>query len=351
MNTSCPVSTYNEWDPLEEIIVGTLEGAVCQPWEPAIQAVYPAENALWLRDLHKANAGRHYDSSRVTLAQSELDEFIHILEAEGITVRRPTPIDWSCNYSTPFWSSTGNAQTCPRDVLLIVGSEIIEVPMSWRSRYYENLAYRDLILEYFRRGAQWAAAPKPRMLGDMWHDDHQQAPYQYVISEKEPAFDAADVARCGEDLFVQRSHATNRLGFEWLSRHFAPHYRCHLLEVHDELAIHIDATFVPLAPGKLLVNPDRPVVNLPEFIKKSGWEILTPPRSTLPSNWPNYRYYYWLSLNVLSLDGKRIIVEKHEEPLIKALRGWGLNLSPARFDIATSSLAGWYMFVVASRIT
>ena len=28
---ACPVSSWNEWDPLEEIIVGRLDGAVIPP--------------------------------------------------------------------------------------------------------------------------------------------------------------------------------------------------------------------------------------------------------------------------------------------------------------------------------
>lgn len=344
-----PVNTHNEWDTLEEVIVGSLDGAVCQPWEAALEAVYPAENVSWLKKQHETNVGQPYDKSKVALAQSELDEFIHILTSEGVHVRRPEPIDWSQAYSTPFWSSTGNGQTCPRDVLLAIGNEIVEAPMSWRSRYFENIAYKSLLLEYFKNGARWTAAPKPRMLEGLWCNDHKQEPYRYIISESEPAFDAADVTRCGRDLFVQRSHATNRLGFEWLCRHFAPDYRCHLLEVQDELAIHIDATFCPLAVGKIMINPDRPVVNLPEFIKKAGWELFTPPKSTLPRSWPNYRYYYWLSLNVLVLDGQRVIVEKHEELLIKALKEWGFEPIPCPFRHCYEFGGGFHCFTVDIR--
>lgn len=29
--STCPVRSFNEWDPLEEVIVGSLEGAVMPP--------------------------------------------------------------------------------------------------------------------------------------------------------------------------------------------------------------------------------------------------------------------------------------------------------------------------------
>lgn len=51
----------------------------------------------------------------------------------------------------------------PRDILLVVGEEIIEAPMCWRSRFFEYRAYRDLIKEYFHAGATWTTAPKPLM--------------------------------------------------------------------------------------------------------------------------------------------------------------------------------------------
>ena len=40
----------------------------------------------------------------------------------------------------------------PRDFLLVVGNELIESPMAWRSRYMEHRAYRPLIKEYFLKG-------------------------------------------------------------------------------------------------------------------------------------------------------------------------------------------------------
>lgn len=56
----------------------------------------------------------------------------------------------------------------PRDILLVVGNEIIEAPMAWRARFFEYRAYRPLIKEYFRKGAKWTTAPKPTMADDLY---------------------------------------------------------------------------------------------------------------------------------------------------------------------------------------
>lgn len=64
----------------------------------------------------------------------------------------------------------------PRDILTVIGDEIIEAPMAWRSRFFEYRAYRSLCKEYFRAGARWTTAPKPQMSDEL---------YDYV--SKEPA--------------------------------------------------------------------------------------------------------------------------------------------------------------------
>ena len=50
--------------------------------------------------------------------------------------------DFSVTYKTPHWQSKGFCSACPRDGLLVVGDEIIETPMAWRSRYFEVNAFK-----------------------------------------------------------------------------------------------------------------------------------------------------------------------------------------------------------------
>jgi len=68
-----------------------------------------------------------------------------------VTVRSPTPYDFSKSYSTPdFQIKSGCYAMTPEDVLLVIGDQIIEAPMGWQSRYLENHAYKDLCKEYFK---------------------------------------------------------------------------------------------------------------------------------------------------------------------------------------------------------
>lgn len=66
-------------------------------------------------------------------------------------VRRPEVVDFSSGYKTPdFEAICGLYAAMPRDILMVIGDEIIEAPMAWRSRFFEYRAYRPLLKEYFK---------------------------------------------------------------------------------------------------------------------------------------------------------------------------------------------------------
>lgn len=322
------VNSHNEWDPLEEVVVGIIEGAAVPPWHIALQATMP--RSQW--PFFQQSGGHPFPAEHVEAARRDLEELVHILEAEGVTVRRPDPVDFSRPYSTPDWESTGLYAAMPRDLLIVIGDEIIEAPMSWRSRHFEVHAFRRLLKDYFRQGGRWTSAPRPELrdeLFDLDREDPEDADrFEPVVTEFEPVFDAADFVRCGHDLFVQRSHTTNAFGIEWMRRHLGPAYRIHEIEIRDTHPMHIDATFMPLAPGKLLVNRER-IGRIPEVFRT--WDVLDAPEPCLPANHPMYMCSAWVSMNVLMLDEERVLVERGEERTIRALRDWGFQPIPCPF--------------------
>ena len=250
------IRSFNEWDPLEEVIVGSLEGAVMPPSHITVTRTIPPLAA----QLYRLFGGHRYPRIMVDAARRELEGFVKLLQAEGITVKRPDTMDFTVRARTPFWNSKGYCVACPRDGFLIVGDEIIETPMAWRSRYFEGHAFRKLFKDYFARGARWTAAPRPELRDELfdykWMRPHKDEAVRYMITEFEPVFDAADFVRCGRDLFGIRSNVTNAAGFEWLRRHLARDgYRVHELQHQCRTAMHIDSTFVPLCPGKFWSTP------------------------------------------------------------------------------------------------
>lgn len=325
-----PVSSYNEWDPLEEVIVGTVEGAVVPPWDRITQATMP-DHAAWFFQQH---GGKPFPAEMIEKASVELDNLVKVFEGLGITVRRPEKIDFSVEYQTPWWKSRGLYAAMPRDVLLVVGDAIIESPMAWRTRYFESFAYHKLLKEYFDKGAKWLVAPRSSM-DDRFYDANYdpEKPYidgvkQFPITNEEVAFDAADFVRFGTDILVQKSHVTNDTGIEWVRRHIGPEYRVHEVEFGDTHPMHIDTTIIPLAPGKILINPTW-VEKLPPMF--DTWDVLVAPGPAKTFDSALYFSSDWLSLNMLSIDEKRIIVEEQEQPLIDFLTKHGFEPIPVPF--------------------
>jgi len=327
---ACVVNSWNEWDPLEEVVVGRLEGAAAPPSHVTMVGNLPRKAAR----LYPLLAGRRYPRLLVKPAQRELDGFVRLLESEGITVRRPDIIDFSVRYGSPNWSSNGFCTASPRDGILVIGDQLIETPMAWRSRYFETHAYRRLLKEYWSQGARWISAPKPQLL-DCLYDERfmppaKGEPVRYIINEFEPVFDAADFVRCGRDLFVTRSNATNTSGIAWLRRHLGSEFTIHEITSHCPQPLHIDTTFVPLAPGKALINPEYvDPRELPAILK--SWDILVAPEPDPIRGLRNLHLSMvskWISLNVLMLDPERVVVEASQVSMIKLLKDHGFKPIP-----------------------
>ena len=329
-----PVSSHTEWDPLEEIVVGRVQGTACPPWHVTLKGAAPRDS--WeLLEGFSGTPAEVISPELVEDGQSDLDGFLHVLEAEGIRVRRPDPVAQTAPYATPQWSSEAGYNVAnPRDIFLVIGDHIIEAAPSWRSRYFEQHAYRSLLKEYFQAGARWTAAPKPELPDALFDETYEPpppgAPARYVTNEFEPVFDAADFTRLGRDLVCIRSNTTNAFGIEWVRRLLGDEYTVHVLDVKTRQPMHIDTTIIPLAPGKVMINPEWvDAKNLPPVFKH--WEVREAPQ---PVATPGRIYdmsSLWLSINTLMLDEERVIVEKAQEPLIRMLRDWGFKPIPVQF--------------------
>ena len=200
------VNSWNEWDPLKHVIVGRADGTMIQAPEPAVLRDWP-------KDGFPAGTYGPLPKEMEVKANEELDNFARVLEKRGIRVDRPTPIDFSQTVQTPDWVQKSMFGCMPpRDLLLTVGNEILEATMSYRSRWFEYIVYRPLLERYFQEDPnfKWEAAPKPRLTDktyklDFWEkfeplsEKDQIRKFtmkrDWVLTEQEPCFDAADIGR------------------------------------------------------------------------------------------------------------------------------------------------------------
>lgn len=335
--TKTIVNSWNEWDPLRHVIVGRADDGHIPPAEPALDAKVPEDS-----DMRGQWGKRPQDS--IDRANELLDTFAGQLQARGICVDRPTCIDHSVPATTPdFHTESQFGCMPPRDVLLTVGSEILEATMSYRCRWFEYLNYRPLLQRYFDEDPKFRheSAPKPRLTDADYHPDYlnekigdtQRLKWaeekHFVTTEEEPLFDAADVLRFGKDLVVQHGFTTNLKGIEWLRRHF-PDHRVHTVNFPgDPYPIHIDATFTPLRPGLILNNPQRRLpADQRAMYEANGWEIVDAAQPAHNAPPPLCYSSTWLSMNVLVLDPKTVCVEASEVYQMEQMDKLGLEVVP-----------------------
>lgn len=348
MQAGTTVNSWNEWDPLTHVIVGYARGTMVQAPEPAVTRDWP-------EDGFPRGAFGPLPDEMAQAADEQLDGFARMLAGRGVRVDRPEPFDFSQAVSTPDWRQ-GSMFGCmaPRDVLITIGNEILEVPMCYRSRWYEYLCYRPLIERYFGQdpAMRWEAAPKPRLSAASYKEGFWDAfggltqearmarvrERDLLLTEREPLFDAADMVRFGKDIFIQPSLVTNMTGIRWLRRHF-PDHRIHEVTFdNDDYPQHIDATWVPLRPGLVLHCGDRAAEpDLLEYCRINDWEVIqAAPPSRTRETVPRFSFCsQWLAMNVLSLDAGTVCVEASETALMAQLDRRGLNVIPVPFwDVA-----------------
>jgi glycine amidinotransferase len=322
------IGTYTEWDPLEEVLLGDPLGAMKPGDMSVFNAVIPPIHGHVIDRLFP-NGATHYPEELIDAARTEVRELRATLEGEGVRVHVAEPIDSSRPLQTPDWSVPH--QFCasnPRDSLLLVGDLLIEAPMADRSRYFETFAYRKVLQQLARRGARWIAAPRPVLADNSFVSDLRRGgdghPTEWLTTERDILFDAADFMKFGDVLIASRSHVTNDAGISWVKQMLEPDVEVHVVETKNPYAMHLDDTIVPLDQGRLLYSPDYfDPAALPDFFK--SWEVFAAPPVVISEKNRLGKLSGWLNINMLSLDEKRIIVERNQEHTIKFLKQLGLQ--------------------------
>lgn len=327
------VRAYNEWDPLEEVIVGRVEGA----------RVPVADKGLWAVEYRTLGSVDEIPSGpfprRVIEETAEdLEKLVQAFAHLGVRVRRPDSIPHERKFKTPDWESDGLATYCPRDALLPIGDTIIEVPMVLRARQYESLAYRTILMDYFESGAAWISAPKPRLLDATYRKNPRYA--RFAINESEPLFDAANVLRIGRDLLYQVSDSGNRLGARWLQRVLGSAYRVHACDnVYDHM--HIDSTLALVRPGLLVANAERVSrENLPALFRK--WDVIYFEDVVDMGYVGHPLASVWIAMNLVMVNPNLAIVDRRQPSLIRELERRGVDVLPLELRHARTLGGGFH---------
>lgn len=316
------INSNTEWGTLKEVILGRAEFAQI----PTVKRhdIHSVDYANYDSTLGLPH-GR-YPGKIVEETVEDLEIFQKQLENIGIKVHRPEFQDFAKLHGTGHWSSDGYYAYCPRDSTLVIGDTLIETPMPLRARYFENFMYRKIFKEYFNNGSRWISAPKGELLDDLYDRTDLSKP---TLTEYEPAFDAANVIKCGKDIFYLVSNSGNRMGAKWLQSTLGDKYTVHVMD-NIYAYVHVDTTILPLAAGTVLLNPARVnETNLPKYFK--SWKKIwadEPIATPYVENWAPASP--WLGMNVLSLSSTLVAVESRQSALIKQLEQNGFDVMPVQ---------------------
>jgi glycine amidinotransferase len=323
------VESWNEWDTLREVWVGTLEHKNLTPASEAPVARKLKSYARYQWPLQNPLD----DEACLAEAKQQLENYVKVIEGEGIVVKRPKPFPTDEELKTPLWSiDRMSGFTCPRDVFFVAGKQVIEAPMSARARYFENLGWRDLLMSYYNSDPRmrWSCAPKPMLLETSYGSNGEPG----RLTNDEIFFDAADARRFGKDIFFQAHYGTaNHLGREWVRRELqAGGLRVQDCEFESFHYSHLDARLTPVDEGLAFYSSmDPPTKEIQALFKENEWNLVNADvregcRCTSDQCAPG------IHLNVLTIAPRVMIVEESEKKLIKLFQEEGCDVIAIPFS-------------------
>jgi len=280
------INSWNEWDPLEEIVVGSATNANWPSTDPVFAT--ESERTAWKDTPVPSGPVPHWI---VDEANRELDILAETIVRYGATVRRPAPLD--------FPAIGGMYNYCPRDRFLIAGDTVVDCNMMYPCRNQESVAYTRIF-----EGAKMITMPRDQGM----------------------ILDAANVCRLGNTWLFLESNSGNRAAYEWLCEQF-PNINIELCNFYS--GVHIDSTIVPLRNGLVLLNGTR--VNEENCPKAfSQWmKFYLMDQSIVAQDFYQYPYASkWIAMNMLALDPETVILDGAQEQLITALNANGISTIP-----------------------
>ena len=279
------ISSYNEWDPIRSIVVGSAKYANWPSHDPVFSQ--EASKTTWQET--PVPAGLVPDWI-VAEAEEDLLILARTLHELGIHVERPAPRN--------FPITGGMYNYCPRDRVLVYGSTMVDCAMMYpcRDQELECLDYVTVACHDIRR--------MPRDQGMV--------------------FDAANVCRLGDTWLFLESASGNRAAYDWLCAQF-PEVKIELCNFYS--GVHIDSTIVPLREGLVLLNASRVTKDtVPKCLE--SWEKIWV-TDVVAQDFYQYPYASkWIAMNMLVTDPHTVIVDRHQADLIQVLEQHKFSVIP-----------------------
>jgi N-dimethylarginine dimethylaminohydrolase len=299
------INSINEWDPLEEVVVGIADHANWPSSDPVFAE--EATKTLWTETPVPSGPVPQWI---VDEANEDLNQLANTLVQFGATVRRPEPVN--------FVERQGMYNYCPRDRLLIAGDTVVDVNMMYPCRNQEIDALSKII-------GDASVISMPRDQGMI--------------------LDAANICRLNDTWLFLESYSGNRAAYDWLCKQF-PNINIELCNFYA--GVHIDSTIVPLREGLVLLNGHRVNEgNCPRAF--NGWDKIY---ATDVVAQGFYQYPYaskWIALNMLVLDPHTVVVDRHQTQLIETLEQHKFTVIPLELRHSRTLGGGFHCVTLDTR--
>lgn len=279
------ISSYNEWDSLKSVVVGSARYANWPTDDPVF--AQESEKTLWKET--PVPSGPVPDWI-VQEADEDLNELARTLHNLGIQVIRPAPR----NYPV----TGGMYNYCPRDRLLVYGNTIVDPAMMYPCRDQEILT-----------------------LDEVLHKSHD---VRVMPRDQGMILDAANICRLNDTWLFLESASGNKLAYNWLCEQF-PDVNIELCNFYA--GVHIDSTIVPLREGLVMLNGSRVSYETCPDVFRTWSKIYV--NDVVAQDFYQYPYASkWIAMNMLVVDPHTVIVDKNQPELIKTLENWHFTVIP-----------------------
>ena len=290
------IRSFNEWDTLREVVVGSAVGANWPDQDPIFAG--ESQRTTWH---HTPVPKGPVPQWIIDETNEDLQSLVDILDDCDVIVHRPRDND--------FVMTRGMYNYCPRDRLLVAGETIIDTAMMYPCRDQE-IHYLDFVT------AQATVKSMPR---------------QGMI------LDAANVCRLNDVYLCLISVSGNQAAIDWLGDAL-PDVQIETCNFYS--GVHIDSTVVPLREGLVMLRADKITEqNCPKIFQ--SWEKIWV-KDVAPQDFYQYPWASdWIAMNLLSISTDTVIMDSNQTDLRRTLEKRGITVIPHRLR-HSRTLGGGY---------
>lgn len=279
------IHSYNEWDKLKQVVVGS-----------ALHANWPSNDPVFSKESEKTSwTATPVPSGPVPDwvirdTERDLEKLCVVLEDFGVDVLRPNEMN--------FVAREGMYNYCPRDRLLIAGEKVVDPAMMYPCRDQEIEALD------FIANSDAVTIGMPRDSG--------------------MTLDAANICRLGDTWLYLESPSGNKNAAKWLQEQF-PEIDIQVVNFYS--GVHIDSTIVPLNDHTVMLNAKRVTPeNCPKVF--DDWDKIWID-DCAARTFHHYPYASkWIGMNCLSVDSSTVIVDNLQKKIITLLEKKNFDVIP-----------------------